>query len=60
MAVQLFLEGRVGFTEIPVILDKTLQAHRGISQPGLEEIFAAEKWGRLTALHYSREGNRCQ
>jgi 1-deoxy-D-xylulose-5-phosphate reductoisomerase len=60
MAVQLFLEGRVGFTEIPVIVDKTLQAHRGVSQPGLEEIFAAEKWGRLTALHYSREGNRCQ
>jgi 1-deoxy-D-xylulose-5-phosphate reductoisomerase len=60
MAVQLFLEGRIGFSEIPVIVDKVLQAHNGVSRPELGEIFAAEKWGRLTALHFSREGNRCQ
>jgi 1-deoxy-D-xylulose-5-phosphate reductoisomerase len=60
MVVQLFLEGRIGFAEMPVILDRVLQAHAGTSEPGLEEVLAAEKWGRLTAYRYSREGKRCQ
>ena len=57
VAVELFLRGRIGFTDIAGIVQETLRQHRNISQPSLEEILAADTWARecATQLRLSKE-----
>ena len=45
-AVEHFLAGRCRFTEIPQLLRRALDGHRSHEQPGLDELLAAEAWGR--------------
>jgi 1-deoxy-D-xylulose-5-phosphate reductoisomerase len=53
VAVELFLGHRIRFTDIAKIVQRTLEQHRNISRPSLEEILAADKWARecATRLH---------
>ncbi|MCJ7515682.1 MAG: 1-deoxy-D-xylulose-5-phosphate reductoisomerase [Dehalococcoidia bacterium] len=51
IAVELFLEQRIEFPQIAEIIDKTINAHQGIANPTLDEILAADKWARDTALN---------
>ena len=44
VAVKLFLEGRIRFTDIAIIVHKVLERHQSIAQPSLEEILAADVW----------------
>jgi 1-deoxy-D-xylulose-5-phosphate reductoisomerase len=53
MAIELFLSHRVGFTDIAKIVQKTLEQHRNIHQPSLEEILAADAWARECATRLS-------
>jgi 1-deoxy-D-xylulose-5-phosphate reductoisomerase len=46
VAVELFLSHRISFTDIARIVQKTLEQHRSINQPSLEEILAADDWAR--------------
>ncbi len=46
VAVELFLSRRISFTDIAKIVQKTLEQHRNISQPSLDEIVAADDWAR--------------
>jgi len=46
VAVELFLTHRVSFTDIARIVGETLEQHRTISQPSLEEILSADNWAR--------------
>lgn len=53
MAVQLFLEEKIRFTEIPRLLEQTLEAHQreGLSPaPALVEIQALDSWARQQVL----------
>lgn len=43
-AVNLFLEGKIKFTDIPVIIEKLLSRHKKIEFPSLEDIEAIEDW----------------
>lgn len=43
-AVALFLERRISFLNIYDIIEACMDAHRVISNPGLDEILATEKW----------------
>jgi 1-deoxy-D-xylulose-5-phosphate reductoisomerase len=52
VAVELFIQGKIGFTDIPGILSKTLTAHHSIPSPTLEEILAADEWGRQKAQSF--------
>lgn len=54
VAVELFLEGKIGFMDIPNFLRKIMDAHQSIQQPNLEEIFAAEEWARQGIYSYVR------
>ncbi|MBM3140677.1 MAG: 1-deoxy-D-xylulose-5-phosphate reductoisomerase [Chloroflexi bacterium] len=45
-AVAHFLAGRCRFTDIPRLLERALEAHRPAAEPALEELLAAERWGR--------------
>jgi len=46
IAVQQFLAGKIKFTDIPRLVEQTLDEHKAISRPPLEEIMAADDWAR--------------
>ncbi|PIP49097.1 MAG: 1-deoxy-D-xylulose-5-phosphate reductoisomerase [Chloroflexi bacterium CG23_combo_of_CG06-09_8_20_14_all_45_10] len=46
VAIGLFLNKRISFTDIARIVQETLEQHRGIAQPSLEEILVADAWAR--------------
>jgi len=45
-AVAHFLAGRIRFTDIAHLLGRTLEAHAPTTEPTLDELLAAEAWGR--------------
>ncbi|MBI4300639.1 MAG: 1-deoxy-D-xylulose-5-phosphate reductoisomerase [Chloroflexi bacterium] len=45
-AVGLFLQGRVGFGDIAVLVRRVLDAHVGTAKPSLDEVLAADAWAR--------------
>lgn len=49
-AVKLFSKGLIAFTQIPVIIEKTLAEVRGGGEASLEEIFQADSWARDFAI----------
>jgi len=53
-AVELFLNNSISFTEIATIIEKTLDMHRPVSNPGLEDILRSDKWACETALKEAR------
>ena len=50
VAVELFLDGRIGFADIPRLVSEALEQHRSIADPSLEDIIAADEWARGRAV----------
>jgi 1-deoxy-D-xylulose-5-phosphate reductoisomerase len=48
-AVELFLAGRIRFTDIASLVEKTLERHRGVANPAIDEIIVAGEEGRRAA-----------
>jgi len=46
IAVQQFLAGKIGFSDISRLVEQTLNEHKAIAHPDLEEILAADDWAR--------------
>ncbi len=55
VAVELFLDHRISFTDIAKIVQGTLEQHKNIRQPSLEEILAADNWARECAMRFSHD-----
>ena len=53
VAVEMFLGGAIGFTDIPAVVEWTLSRHDPAPAPALEDILAADEWARRTALSWS-------
>jgi 1-deoxy-D-xylulose-5-phosphate reductoisomerase len=53
VAVELFLSHRIRFTYIAKIVQRTLEQHRNISRPSLEDVLAADDWAREYATGLS-------
>ena len=49
IAVAAFLDGRISFTGIPELVDRTMQAHEAWEPVELEEYLHADQWARRTA-----------
>ncbi len=49
-AVELFLDGKVGFMEIPVIITEALRGHRNIEEPSLQDTMDAADAARKRAI----------
>jgi 1-deoxy-D-xylulose-5-phosphate reductoisomerase len=49
IAVELFLEGKIGFLDIAKVVEKALSRHQAISHPELEDILDADAWAREVA-----------
>lgn len=52
VAVAAFLKERVKFYQIPDIITDTLEKHIMVAQPSLDDIIAADIWGRKTAEEF--------
>lgn len=48
-AVNAFLEKKITFTQIPLIIEKTMNRHHIITNPELNEVIDANEWGRIQA-----------
>ena len=57
MAVELFLSRRIRFTDIAGYVRQTLEQHRAIASPTLDDILEADAWARERVLQMA-EGNR--
>ncbi len=51
-AVNLFLEGRISFTDIIRVTEKVVSVHAGIQEPSLDDIIAAEEWAKEEVLKF--------
>ncbi len=49
IAVAAFLDKKTGFTDIPALVDKTMQKHEAFAPSSLEEYLEADRWARDTA-----------
>ena len=49
IAVEAFLEGRIGFLQIARIIENTMDAHQAHDLHTIEEVLHADQWGRTTA-----------
>jgi 1-deoxy-D-xylulose-5-phosphate reductoisomerase len=49
-AVELFLDGRIGFADIPRLIGRTLDKHSSLSDPSFDDILAAGEWARQAVL----------
>jgi 1-deoxy-D-xylulose-5-phosphate reductoisomerase len=58
VAVESFLANRIGFTDIPRLVELTLGKHSSISHPSLTDIMAVDNWARQKILALVGEGAR--
>jgi len=49
VAVARFLNREIRFTDIPAIVERTMQSHRVVSLTGLEDVLEADAWARREA-----------
>ena len=54
VAVEHFLAGRIGFMDIPRVIETTLTAHEGTAEPSLDDVLAADAWARRWAEDWLR------
>ncbi len=56
VAVELFLAGRIGFMDIPRLVERTMEKHSPGSDPSLDDVLAAGDWARQAALEMAGGG----
>jgi 1-deoxy-D-xylulose-5-phosphate reductoisomerase len=49
IAVESFLRSRIGFLQIPAVIEKTMEAHKPFQLEGIEAVMEADAWARRTA-----------
>ena len=49
VAVEAFVSRRIGFPEITEMVRRTMDAHKVVSHPSLEQILEADAWARKAA-----------
>jgi 1-deoxy-D-xylulose-5-phosphate reductoisomerase len=54
VAVNAFLDERIGFNDIPAIIRKTVDGHTPQKIAALEDVLAADDWARRTAVSHVR------
>ncbi len=54
VAVDMFLKGMIKFTEIPIIIEKTLSGHLPWQLGSAEDVLEADRWGRTKAMEVAK------
>lgn len=52
VAVSRFLDGEIGFMQIPSLIENVLSRHSPIETPSLDEVVAVDEWAREEATHW--------
>ena len=47
-----FLKNRLRFISIPKVIEKVLDKHRNVIDPGLDDILEADRWARREAYNF--------
>jgi 1-deoxy-D-xylulose-5-phosphate reductoisomerase len=55
IAVYAFLDKRIGFNDIPAVINKTIKKHAAIPDPALDDVLAADRWARDAAENHLKE-----
>lgn len=55
ITVTAFIEGRISFNDIPVIINRTMQAHELMEDSELAVVIEADRWARDKAAGYIRK-----
>ncbi len=55
VAVESFLEGRIKFNDIPVVIEQTMNAHTPHPLASIEEVLSVDRWGREKGREKVRE-----
>jgi 1-deoxy-D-xylulose-5-phosphate reductoisomerase len=55
IAVEMFLNNSIRFRDISRLIEKTLNMHQPIANPGLEDILVSDAWARETAIKVARK-----
>lgn len=50
IAVSSFLAWKIKFTDIPVLVERTMKKHSVVAEPDLDTIFEVDKWARETCF----------
>jgi 1-deoxy-D-xylulose-5-phosphate reductoisomerase len=61
-AVRLFLDGKIGFLDIAILIEKTLDKHEVINNMKIEDVLALDKWSREALFNLYQVGcyKKCQ
>lgn len=59
IAVELFLDKKIKFKNIPEIISEVLDQHSNKAEPSLGEIMEADSWARVRSLEIVRKRNLC-
>jgi 1-deoxy-D-xylulose-5-phosphate reductoisomerase len=57
LSVDNFLKGGISFLSIPKVIEKVLDRHRIVRNPGLNDILEADNWARQEAYKIIRKAN---
>jgi 1-deoxy-D-xylulose-5-phosphate reductoisomerase len=55
VAVSRFLDGRIAFTSIPLVIEQTMSAHRPVDPSTLAEVRNLDEWARRYSQGIARE-----
>ncbi len=53
VAVELFLQGRIGFLQIPSLIEETMRAHTPFVIDSIEKVMEADAWARQRAAAFT-------
>jgi 1-deoxy-D-xylulose-5-phosphate reductoisomerase len=54
VAVEKFLSHRIGLVDIARLVEDTLEHHRGVMRPSLDDVLEADAWARQHAGKWSK------
>lgn len=54
-AVALFLDGKIGFLDIPRAIESALNAHKLVDNPNFAQLFEADRWAREHVNSFLRQ-----
>jgi len=57
ISVDAFLKGKLDFISIPRVIERVLNRHRNIKNPGLSDVLLADSWARNEASQVIAESN---
>lgn len=55
IAVEKFMEGQIGFTDMTTIIERTMKAYTNSEPESIQDILAADQWARTKANSLSQE-----